>query len=91
MSKSYRWKNPEITVHDAGGLKNFWEKKIEHHAKKVQNEDSRISKSALDKLRCEWAQRLERRIKMLQQPEEVSKKSSLIPIESFPLIDKTVA
>ncbi|XP_036605562.1 protein FAM240C [Trichosurus vulpecula] len=91
MSKSYRRKHPKMTVHDAGGLKNFWEKKIEHHAKQVQNENSRISRSALDKLRCEWAQRLERRLKMLQQPEEGPKKSSLLPIESFPLVDKTVA
>ncbi|XP_051852698.1 protein FAM240C [Antechinus flavipes] len=91
MSKNYRWKHPEMTVHDAGGLKNFWEKKIEHHAKQVENENSRISRSALDKLRCEWTRRLEGRLKMLQQPQEEPKKSSLLPIESFHLADKTVA
>ncbi|XP_074059175.1 protein FAM240C [Macrotis lagotis] len=91
MSKNYRWKHPGLTVHDAGGLKNFWEKKIEYHAKQVQSENSRISRSALEKLRCEWAQRLEGRLKMLQQPQKVPKESSLLPIESFHLVDKTVA
>ncbi|XP_072452970.1 protein FAM240C [Notamacropus eugenii] len=91
MSKNYRRKRLEMTVYDADGLKNFWEKKIEHHAKRVQSENSRISRSALEKLRCEWAQRLERRLKMLQQSQELPKKSSLLPIKSFHLVDKTVA
>lgn len=39
----------EITSHDAGGLKHFWEKKIEKQTIAYQIEDARRGKSALSK------------------------------------------
>ncbi|XP_031531833.1 protein FAM240C [Vicugna pacos] len=70
MSKSHTLKNPARVSYDAGMLKTFWEKKIELHTKQLQNEDMRIRRSALDRLRSEWAQRLERRNQMLQSNQE---------------------
>ncbi|XP_032336734.1 protein FAM240C-like [Camelus ferus] len=70
MSKSHTLKNPARVSYDAGMLKTFWEKKIELHTKQLQNEDMRIRRSALDRLRGEWAQRLERRNQMLQSNQE---------------------
>ncbi|KAG8455331.1 hypothetical protein GDO86_001507 [Hymenochirus boettgeri] len=63
-------KNPtgrrEVIARDAGGLKKFWEKKIEKQTVEHQSEHERKNKSALTKLRQEWTQMLESRIKMLQ-------------------------
>ncbi|XP_072271111.1 protein FAM240B-like [Pyxicephalus adspersus] len=64
----------EIKSHDADGLKNFWEKKIEKQTIAHQIEDARRSKSALSKLRDEWRQRLESRLNMLQSLQEEQKK-----------------
>ncbi|KAM5192606.1 protein FAM240B-like [Mantella aurantiaca] len=64
----------EITSHDADGLKNFWEKKIERQTLAFQIEDARRGKSALSKLREEWKQRLEIRINMLQSLQEEQKR-----------------
>ncbi|KAG1927474.1 hypothetical protein F2P79_024230 [Pimephales promelas] len=46
-------------LHDKYGLKMFWEEKIESHVERMGNEDSRMNKSALSKLREEWVQRLQ--------------------------------
>ncbi|XP_039401935.1 protein FAM240C-like [Mauremys reevesii] len=90
MNKTTR--HPKIFVHDAKGLKNFWEKIIEKHTQQQQGEDSRLSRSALKKLRREWTQRLEGRIKMLQKScGEQEGQMSLLSIETFQPIDKTAA
>uniref|UniRef100_A0A0D9R094 Family with sequence similarity 240 member C n=1 Tax=Chlorocebus sabaeus TaxID=60711 RepID=A0A0D9R094_CHLSB len=68
MSKSLTLKNPGRVAYDSGGIKMFWEKKIEHHARHLQNEDMRVRRSALNKLRVGWAEQLEGRNKMLQGP-----------------------
>lgn len=51
MNKSHIWKLPERAAYDADVLKLFWEKKIELHAERLQSEDVRLHKSALDR----WA------------------------------------
>ncbi|XP_060616809.2 protein FAM240B-like [Anolis sagrei] len=85
-------KRHHVVVHDAHGLKNFWEEIIETHSKSKQIEDSRLTRSALNKLRREWAQRLEGRIKMLQKTSEKPKvQGSLLPIETFQPMHKTAA
>ncbi|XP_030863041.1 protein FAM240C isoform X1 [Gorilla gorilla gorilla] len=68
MNKSLTLKNPGRVAYDSGGIKMFWEKKIEHHARHLQNEDMRVRRSALNKLRVGWAEQLEGRNKMLQGP-----------------------
>ncbi|KAF6361001.1 hypothetical protein mRhiFer1_000156 [Rhinolophus ferrumequinum] len=68
MNKSHTWKLPERVAYDADVLKLFWEKKIELHAERLQSEDMRTHRSALDRLRGEWAQKLEDRHRMLQAP-----------------------
>ncbi|XP_068127533.1 protein FAM240B-like [Hyperolius riggenbachi] len=64
----------EIMAHDADGLKNFFEKKIEKQTMEHQIEDARKGKSALSKLREEWKQRLEHRINMLNSLQEEQKR-----------------
>ncbi|XP_037588137.1 protein FAM240C [Cebus imitator] len=68
VGESLTLKNPGRVAYDAGGIKMFWEKKIEHHARHLQNEDMRVRRSALNKLRAGWAEQLEGRNKMLQGP-----------------------
>ncbi|OCT97951.1 hypothetical protein XELAEV_18010179mg [Xenopus laevis] len=63
-----------IMSHDADGLKNFWEKKIDKQTTEYKCEHERKNKSALSKLREEWSQRLESRINMLQSLNEDQKK-----------------
>ncbi|OCU01186.1 hypothetical protein XELAEV_18006972mg [Xenopus laevis] len=64
----------EIMTHDADGLKYFWEKKIEKQTTDYKCEHERKNKSALSKLREEWTQRLESRIRLLQSFHEDQKK-----------------
>ncbi|XP_075133964.1 protein FAM240B-like [Leptodactylus fuscus] len=64
----------QMMSHDADGLKNFWEKKIEKQSMEHQVEDARRHKSALSKLREEWRQRLEFRLNMLQSLQEEQKR-----------------
>ncbi|CAM5155138.1 unnamed protein product [Natator depressus] len=47
MTKTISFRRPDIFVHDAKELKNFWEKIIEKHTQQQQGEDSRLSRSAL--------------------------------------------
>uniref|UniRef100_A0A8C6CYA5 Family with sequence similarity 240 member C n=1 Tax=Moschus moschiferus TaxID=68415 RepID=A0A8C6CYA5_MOSMO len=68
MSKRHTAKHHGRVAYDAGVLKMFWEKKIELHTEQLQKEVMRIRRSALDRLRDEWARQLERRNQMLQSP-----------------------
>ncbi|XP_055250097.1 protein FAM240C [Moschus berezovskii] len=70
MSKRHTAKHHGRVAYDAGVLKMFWEKKIELHTKQLQKEVMRIRRSALDRLRDEWARQLERRNQMLQSSRE---------------------
>ncbi|XP_053159235.1 protein FAM240B-like [Hemicordylus capensis] len=92
MNKYIGLKRRGVVVHDAHGLKDFWEEIIETQSKQKEIEDSRLTRSALNKLRHEWAQRLEGRIKMLQKTSEKPKgQTALLPIETFQSIHKTAA
>ncbi|KAM7245626.1 hypothetical protein CapIbe_001924 [Capra ibex] len=70
MSRSHSMKHHGRVTYDADVLKMFWEKKIELHMEQLQKEDMRIRRSALDRLRDEWARQLERRNQMLQSSRE---------------------
>ncbi|XP_078231774.1 protein FAM240C [Callithrix jacchus] len=61
VGESLTLKNPGRVAYDAGGIKVFWEKKIEHQARHLQNEDVRVQRSALNKLHAGWAEQLEGR------------------------------
>ncbi|XP_026304926.1 protein FAM240B [Piliocolobus tephrosceles] len=54
-------------------LKSFWEKEISKQTFYRELEEDRQERSALKKLREEWRQRLERRLRMLDNPEEKDK------------------
>ncbi|XP_060092397.1 protein FAM240C-like [Heteronotia binoei] len=91
MNKSTGLKRHAVLIYDANGLKNFWEEIIEVHTKQKEVEDSRLTKSALNKLRCEWAQRLEGRTRMLQKSSEKPEgQHTLLSVDSFQQIQKTV-
>lgn len=49
MTKLLGLKRPAVVVHDTYGLKNFWEEIIETHTRQKEMEDSRITRSALNK------------------------------------------
>ncbi|XDC48821.1 hypothetical protein R6Z07M_000003 [Ovis aries] len=70
MSRSCSVKHHGRVTYDADVLKTFWEKRIELHMEQLQKEDMRIRRSALDRLRDEWARQLERRNQMLQSSRE---------------------
>ncbi|XP_019410992.1 PREDICTED: uncharacterized protein LOC109323771 [Crocodylus porosus] len=92
MNKNISFKHHKIIVHDAAGLKNFWENIIEKHAKQQEGEETRLNRSALNKLRHEWAQRLEGRIKMLQNTGGEQKEGmGLLSFETFHPTHKTAA
>ncbi|KAL4825439.1 hypothetical protein H8958_001028 [Nasalis larvatus] len=54
-------------------LKSFWEKEISKQTFYRELEEDRQERSALKKLREEWRQRLERRLRMLDNPEQKDK------------------
>ncbi|XP_039331128.1 protein FAM240B [Saimiri boliviensis] len=54
-------------------LKSFWEKEISKQTFYRELEEDRQERSALKKLREEWRQRLERKLKMLDNPDEKEK------------------
>ncbi|KAM5271035.1 protein FAM240C [Hipposideros larvatus] len=87
MNKSHTWKHPERVAYDADVLKLFWEKKIELHTERLQSEDVRKHRSALDRLRGEWAQKLDDRHRMLQRPPQPSLRGA----KSFHTPDKMAA
>ncbi|XP_069425534.1 protein FAM240C [Ovis canadensis] len=70
MSRSCSVKHHARVTYDAHVLKTFWEKRIELHMEQLQKEDMRIRRSALERLRNEWARQLERRNQMLQSSRE---------------------
>ncbi|CAO2596448.1 Protein FAM240B [Lemmus lemmus] len=57
-------------------LKSFWEKEISKQTFYREREEDRQGKSALRKLREEWKQRLEKRLRMLDNPDEEGKQAN---------------
>ncbi|NXV52972.1 F240A protein, partial [Uria aalge] len=92
MSKHTNFRHHRMGGHDAEGLKNFWEKVIQEQTKQRESEESRLSKSALNKLRHEWTMRLEGRARQVQTHTKMQKEQmTLLSIEAIPSPDKTVA
>ncbi|NXQ48250.1 F240B protein, partial [Catharus fuscescens] len=92
MSKLTNVQRHRMGGHDAEELRNFWEKVIQEQTKQQEAEESRLSKSALNKLRHEWTLRLEGRARQIQahmktQEEQITP----VSIEALPSPDKTVA
>ncbi|NXT23276.1 F240A protein, partial [Syrrhaptes paradoxus] len=91
MSKHTNFRCHKMGVHDAEGLKNFWEKVIQEQTKQREGEASRLRKSALNKLRHEWTLRLEGQARQVQVHKKTQKEEmTLLPIEALPSPDKTV-
>ncbi|KAM9360874.1 protein FAM240B [Symphorus nematophorus] len=57
-------------IHDRLHIKTFWEKRIDSDCQYAENEQQRMDKSALKKLRGEWLVRLENRNKHLKNLNE---------------------
>ncbi|NXF80540.1 F240A protein, partial [Sclerurus mexicanus] len=92
MSKHTNFRHHKMSGHDAEGLKNFWEKVIQEQTKQQEAEESRLSKSALNKLRHEWTLRLEGRARQVQPPMKTQdEQTTPLSIEALPSPDKTVA
>ncbi|NXC16209.1 F240B protein, partial [Corythaeola cristata] len=92
MSKHTNFRRHKMGGHDAEGLKSFWEKVIQEQTKQRQGEESRLSRSALNKLRHEWTLRLEGRARQVQEHMKTRKEQmTLLSIEALPSPDKTVA
>ncbi|NWI53294.1 F240B protein, partial [Calyptomena viridis] len=92
MNKRTSFRHHKICGHDAEGLKNFWEKVIQEQIKQQEAEESRLSKSALNKLRHEWTMRLERRTRQVQEHMKTrDEQMTPLSIEALPSPDKTVA
>lgn len=92
MNKSTGLKGHTVLVYDTNGLKNFWEEIIEANTKQKEVEDLRQTKSALNKLRCEWTQRLEGQTRMLQKTSEKSTgQNTLLSIDAFQQIQNTLS
>ncbi|XP_027581251.1 protein FAM240B-like [Pipra filicauda] len=92
MSKHTNFRHHKMGGQDAEGLKNFWEKVIQEQTKQQEAEESRLSKSALNKLRQEWALRLERRARQVQAHTKTrGEQGTPLSIETLPSPDKTVA
>ncbi|XP_027302825.1 protein FAM240C-like [Anas acuta] len=92
MNKHTNFGRHKIGGHDAEGLKNFWEKVIQEHTRQREGEELRLRKSALNKLRHEWTERLEGRAKQVQAHMKKQKEQmTLLSIEALPSPDKTVA
>ncbi|NXX44606.1 F240B protein, partial [Tricholaema leucomelas] len=92
MSKHTNFIHHKMGSYDAKGLKNFWEKVIHEQTKQREGEESRLSKSSLNKLRHEWTLRLEGRAKQIEVHAKMEKKQMVPPsIEALSSPDKTVA
>ncbi|XP_031532446.1 protein FAM240B [Vicugna pacos] len=59
-------------------LKSFWEKEIRKQTCYRELEEDRQERSALRKLREEWKQRLEKRLRMLDNPDGKEKQSDTV-------------
>ncbi|NXK45390.1 F240B protein, partial [Chauna torquata] len=92
MSKHTNSGRHKMGSHDTEELKNFWEKVIQEQTRQREGEESRLSKSALNKLRHEWTLRLEGRTKQVQEHMKKQKeRMTLLSVEALPSPDKTVA
>ncbi|NWX89942.1 F240A protein, partial [Nothoprocta ornata] len=92
MNKHTSFNRHKMAGYDAEELKNFWENIIQEQTKQREGEEFRLSKSALNKLRHEWTQRLEGRAKQVQAHMNRQKEQmTLLSIETLPSADKTVA
>ncbi|KAM9167229.1 protein FAM240B-like [Mergus octosetaceus] len=92
MNKHTNFGRHKMGGHDAEGLKNFWEKVIQEQTRQREGEELRLRKSALNKLRHEWTERLEGRAKQVQAHMKKQKEQmTLLSIEALPSPDKTVA
>ncbi|NXA13749.1 F240B protein, partial [Sapayoa aenigma] len=92
MSKHANFRCHRMGSHDAEGLKNFWENIIQEQTKQQEAEQSRLSKSALNKLRHEWTLRLERRARQVQAHMKTQdEQMTPLSIEALLSPDKTVA
>ncbi|XP_031464050.1 protein FAM240B-like [Phasianus colchicus] len=92
MSKRSNFERHKMHGPEAVELKNFWEKAIQEQTRQRESEESRLSKSALNKLRHEWTQRLEGRTKLVHAHLKKQKEQmALLSIEAHHLSDKTVA
>ncbi|NWY67123.1 F240A protein, partial [Erithacus rubecula] len=92
MSKHTNFQRHRMSGHDAEELKNFWEKVIQEQTKQQEAEESRLSKSALNKLRQEWTLRLEGRARQVQAHMKTREEQMApLSIEALPSQDKTVA
>ncbi|OPJ82378.1 protein FAM240B-like [Patagioenas fasciata] len=90
MSKNTNFRRHKMGGQDTEELKNFWEKVIEEQTKQREGEESRLSKSALNKLRHEWTLQLEGRARQVQAHTKTQKgQMTLLPIEALPSSDKT--
>ncbi|XP_078533515.1 protein FAM240B-like isoform X2 [Lissotriton helveticus] len=63
----------EVLATETSELKRIWEEKIEKETEYVQNEIKRLQQSALQRLRNEWLERLERR-EMMRKMHEAQQK-----------------
>ncbi|KAB0373283.1 hypothetical protein FD755_014942, partial [Muntiacus reevesi] len=59
-------------------LKSFWEKEISKQTCYRELEEDRQGRSALRKLREEWKQRLEKRLRMLDNPDGKEKQANTV-------------
>ncbi|NXD27902.1 F240A protein, partial [Spelaeornis formosus] len=92
MSKDSNFRRHRIGGHDAEELKNFWEKVIQEQTKQQEAEESRLSRSALNKLRHEWTLRLEGQVRQVQAHMKTRQEQTTpLSIEVLPSADKTVA
>ncbi|XP_032941117.1 protein FAM240B-like [Catharus ustulatus] len=92
MSKLTNVQRHRMGGHDAEELRNFWEKVIQEQTKQQEAEESRLSKSALNKLRHEWTLRLEGRARQIQAHMKTREEQMTpVSIEALPSPDKTVA
>ncbi|KAE8633316.1 hypothetical protein XENTR_v10001839 [Xenopus tropicalis] len=56
----------EIFAFETCELKNFWEQRIQKQTEERENETARKQRSALQRLRNEWTERLNKKMEMLK-------------------------
>ncbi|XP_011221173.1 protein FAM240A [Ailuropoda melanoleuca] len=58
-------------------LKRFWEREIGKQTYYRESEEYRLGRSALRKLREEWRQRLEAKLRLRNNPDEAEKRANM--------------
>ncbi|XP_014304188.2 protein FAM240A, partial [Myotis lucifugus] len=58
-------------------LKHFWEREIGKQTFYRESEERRLGRSALRKLREEWKQRLETKLRLRNNPDETEKQANV--------------